>query len=661
MKSLKFILTFCIALVFVGCEQEDNNLDFIDNTAPPTNTAIAFSVTQDNTGLVTLTPNADGAAQFEIDYGDGSGSSGIFEAGGSTDNIYSEGNYTVGLKSLGVTGAITESSHDLVVSFQAPQNVMVTIENDGIVSNTVRVNVSADFATMYEVDFGNGNNDTLTANIDEELVFEYTSAGIYTIRVTVMSAAIETFVFTEEFEVTAILAPIVSAATPPNRADEDVIAVFSEAYDYNLNNDFFPFWGQSNEGYAANEFDLNGDLMLQYTNLSFQGIQLAQALDVSAMETLHLDVWTPNDFDAKISPISTGPNETAFDLELTAGEWTSFDIPLSFFTDQNPLVDLTDIIQFKFDGVPSGEGTIFVDNIYFYRASTTTGPFDDGLLTNGDFENGSAPWIVGVDDASSAPVVTEAGNTFYSVDVTSAGDAFAVNLSQKLEILEGEMYTLTFDAWSNVNRSIIAGIGLSGGDFSNNSEPVDISTTITNYSLTLTAAGFGATDARVLFDLGAAVGIVNIDNVSLKRVVDNLLTNGDFENGGAPWILGVDDANVAPVVTESGNTFYSVDVTSAGDAFAVNLSQKLEIIEDETYTLTFDAWSNVDRSIIAGIGLSGGDFSNNSEPVDITTAVTNYSLTLTAAGFGALDARVLFDLGAEVGIVNIDNVVLSIN
>jgi hypothetical protein len=102
-------------------------------------------------------------------------------------------------------------------------------------------------------------------------------------------------------------------------------------------------------------------------------------------------------------------------------------------------------------------------------------------------------------------------------------------------------------------------------------------------------------------------------------------------------------------------------VTSAGQPFSVNVSQKLEIIEDEIYTLTFDAWSDVNRTIIAGIGLSGGDFSNTNETLDITPTVTNYTLTLTATGFGALDARVLFDLGAEIGMVNIDNVILSID
>ena len=69
----------------------------------------------------------------------------------------------------------------------------------------------------------------------------------------------------------------------------------------------------------------------------------------------------------------------------------------------------------------------FIDNLYFYRAAS--GPsFDDGLLTNGDFEAGSDPWIIGVDDNTPAPVVTNNGNTYYSVDVLSAGNVYDVNM-----------------------------------------------------------------------------------------------------------------------------------------------------------------------------------------------------------------------------------------
>jgi hypothetical protein len=92
----------------------------------------------------------------------------------------------------------------------------------------------------------------------------------------------------------------------------------------------------------------------------------------------------------------------------------------------------------------------------------------------------------------------------------------------------------------------------------------------------------------------------------------------------------------------------------------VNLSQKLQITQGLTYILTFDAWSDRNRDIIAGIGLSGGTFANNSVPVSITDTQQQYQLTLTATNFGAMDARVLFDSNGEAGLVNIDNVSLIV-
>jgi alpha-tubulin suppressor-like RCC1 family protein len=137
------------------------------------------------------------------------------------------------------------------------------------------------------------------------------------------------------------------------------------------------------------------------------------------------------------------------------------------------------------------------------------------LITNGDFEAGSDSWIIGVNNDTSAPIVTVDDNTYYSENVTTAGNVYSVNVSQKTEIINGDSYTLTFDAWSDGNRSIVAGIGLSAAPFTNDIETINISETRTTFALTLDATSFGASDARVLFDIGGEVGLVNIDDVSL--------------------------------------------------------------------------------------------------------------------------------------------------
>ncbi|OZV67219.1 PKD domain-containing protein [Winogradskyella aurantia] len=377
MKKFGYIICLSVLTLLAACSEDERDIDFINDAPAPSDVSVLFISTADNSGSVSMIPTGTGASFFDIYFTGSTTQPERVSPGEVIQTIYEEGVYTVRTIATGVNGKQTEVEQTLDVSFIPPQNLEVTVVNDGSVSNTVRVNATAEFGINYEVDFGeeDGDGDVVGANIGEEIVYEYDAPGLYTITVTAFSAAIETTeVVFEDFEVTEILAPIASAPIPPARSEGDVIGIFSEAYPYDENNDFTPFWGQPNEGYSADIFDLDGDLMLQYTNLSYQGIQLAVPTDVSQMETLHVDVWTPNDIDAKISPISPGPNEAAFDLDLNPGEWTSFDIPLSFFTDANPLVDLTQIIQFKFDGVPSGEGTIFVDNLYFYRPPTGPPP-----------------------------------------------------------------------------------------------------------------------------------------------------------------------------------------------------------------------------------------------------------------------------------------------
>ncbi|SDI57297.1 PKD domain-containing protein [Winogradskyella thalassocola] len=366
MKTVKYIFSLCLIVLLINsCVKDDSNTDFVDSAVAPTNVLALFEVTQDNTGLVTITPTAEGAVGFNIFFGDGTTEPANLSQGENTSHVYTEGTFSVSVVAVGPTGLETEMTQDLIVSFNPPVNMVATAENDAAISRQVNVTASADNAISFSVDYGDGS-ELVVGNIGESVSHIYASAGLYTITVVAMGAAIETAeVVIADFEVTEIIQPLASAPTQPSRSEGDVVSVFSAAYTDITGVDFFPNWGQAT---TYNLFDLSGDEMLQYTNLNYQGIDFSGTpIDVSQMEFLHVDVWTADENDAKISPISSGPNEAAYDLDLTAQQWTSFDIPLSYFTDQNPLVDLSSVIQFKFDGDPA-EGTIFVDNLYFWKA-----------------------------------------------------------------------------------------------------------------------------------------------------------------------------------------------------------------------------------------------------------------------------------------------------
>jgi hypothetical protein len=107
--------------------------------------------------------------------------------------------------------------------------------------------------------------------------------------------------------------------------------------------------------------------MLNYINLSYQGIALADGvtIDVSGMDYLHMDVWTADLEKIETSLISFTNGEKPIVKDLTANQWTSIEIPISAFTSQG--LTVADIFQLKFVGTPWAGGSVYIDNIYFYK------------------------------------------------------------------------------------------------------------------------------------------------------------------------------------------------------------------------------------------------------------------------------------------------------
>ncbi|MFC4632310.1 T9SS type A sorting domain-containing protein [Dokdonia ponticola] len=282
------------------------------------------------------------------------------------------------------------------------------------------------------------------------------------------------------------------------------------------------------------------------------------------------------------------------------------------------------------------------------------------LLTNGDFEGGMTVW-----EGNGFNVQTDGGNSFNFVDVASAGEPFAVNLSQRgININQGQTFTLTFDASTDPttgSRTMLAGIGLFVDPFTNQSQEVTVTETTQTFTLEL-VANFTSADSRVLFDMGAATGVVVIDNVTLTLNEDpgggdELLSNGDFEQGMVTWF-----GNAFNVQTDGGNSFNLSDNEISGNPFDVNLSHPVALEAGVAYTFSFDASTSMEdgsRTIIAGIGLNEGDFSAAVETVTVTSDTQTFTFTLTPPA-GSANSRVLFDLGADDGVLVLDNVSLMI-
>jgi hypothetical protein len=206
-KYIYFLFSLLLAVgISASCDSDDFE-DSLQDIQAPSNVDLVFQITQDNTGLVTITPNAQGATTFEVFFGDGSEDSEQLSVGESTQRNYDEGTYPVRVVATGLNGLTTESTRDLTVSFRAPENLVIEVTNDPSSNLSINVTATADFATSFEVDFGEDSTATpQTFMAGETVNYTYSSTGEYTVTVTAFSGgaatttASETVIITDPIE-----------------------------------------------------------------------------------------------------------------------------------------------------------------------------------------------------------------------------------------------------------------------------------------------------------------------------------------------------------------------------------------------------------------------------------------------------------------------------
>lgn len=217
MKALKyfFSITFLLVLV-IGCKKDLNNdVSFVDAAAAPAKLSALFSITQDNTGVVTITPNGEGGVLYDIYYGDATTVPAKVTAGQNTQHTYKEGVYKVRMVSHAVNGKTTETTQSLTVSFKAPENLEVTAVIDA--ANKFKVNVSAKalYETYFQVYFGDVANEVPKSFLEGETVSHtYTAVGTYIVKVVALSGGAATTQFTKTFIILdPVLLPITFEST----------------------------------------------------------------------------------------------------------------------------------------------------------------------------------------------------------------------------------------------------------------------------------------------------------------------------------------------------------------------------------------------------------------------------------------------------------------
>jgi len=162
-------------------------------------------------------------------------------------------------------------------------------------------------------------------------------------------------------------APTVAAPTP-TVPENRVLSLFSDAYTNILGTNWAPNWGQSTQ---VSNIQIAGNETEKYEFMNYQGVQLANPIDVSSMTSMHIDIWTPNCTTFEIFLVNQAPpagqvgfsGEQSVSVSPTQSGWNSFDIPLTAYS----ALELNHIQQLKLVATPFGTTTAYLDNIYFTK------------------------------------------------------------------------------------------------------------------------------------------------------------------------------------------------------------------------------------------------------------------------------------------------------
>ncbi len=171
----------------------------------------------------------------------------------------------------------------------------------------------------------------------------------------------------------------------PTQAAEDVVSILSGAYEaattFNIGG-----WGQST---IAEAMTIDNAPVYYVKSFNYLGWELAQNVDASACDYMHVDYYLTRGSSFGFTPISVGQEKANNYNDLTMGEWHSFDVPLTYWSN----VNFAEVYQIKFDNGNAGEG--YIANVYFYKkdngGETPVDPVDpvDPVLPGATY-NGTA-------------------------------------------------------------------------------------------------------------------------------------------------------------------------------------------------------------------------------------------------------------------------------
>lgn len=373
MKKIKLIISLFVLTFVLGCSTDSGDIN-VDAVGAPTNISALTTITQDNSGNVTFLPRGEGVTQYEIYFGDATVAPAYVNPGETATHKYAEGVYQAKIVGTTINGKRTEAIQEVTVSFLAPTGFEPIIT---IGSNlSIEVIAKAELETFFQVYFGDVANEVPADFMEGEIIkHTYANPGTYQVKVVALSGGVATTQKTQNVTVTNLF-----AAPVPTIPAANVISMFSDSYTNVAVDTWRTSWSQAN----LEDIDISGNKTKKYSALNFVGIEATTTpINASAMTFFHTDIWSSDLTEFKVKLVDFGADgaygggdDKEHEITISNPEkekWVSLDIPLSDFTG---LTTRSHIAQLIFVGAPSGNTTVYVDNIFFYNqaGSITAAP-----------------------------------------------------------------------------------------------------------------------------------------------------------------------------------------------------------------------------------------------------------------------------------------------
>lgn len=440
MKNLKYIFSIFFLATLFGCTQDDDTA-FVDAAAAPANISAIFTITQDNSGNVTIRPNGEGAVSYKIYFGDLTVEEKELAAGETATHQYAEGVYDVKMTAIGINGKETVYTQQLTVTFRQPENIVITATPDAGNSFLFNVTAKADYETFFRVYFGESDNETpVDFNEGQTIQHTYAAIGTYTIRVRAFSGGAA--YRDETVEVTVfdpLLLPINFESPTLNYAFGNFGGATSTVIDN-------PHIGAGNTSPKVAKLHKDNPSEVWAGSL----LQLSERIDLSVMKRIKMKVWSPQSgiiVKMKLENLTDG--NIAIERDVTSTVANDWEEMVFDFTGVNVNDSFQKVVVF-FDFGNSGTGLDY----YFDDIAQTSGAemlqlpltFESATLDYHFTEFGGAPTSV-VTNPNSGGINTSAhvATTLKANGAQTYAGSF-IELQTPIDF--SEMHKISMKVWS---------------------------------------------------------------------------------------------------------------------------------------------------------------------------------------------------------------------